>query len=242
MTRHPADQTLPAYLRPAFLVVFVAALTGLKLWSATNAYFVEDEAYYRLWGLSPALGYYDHPPMIAWWIWIGQAIFGDTPLGVRALVVLSSALGSLFLWRTAYILFDRRVAGWSVLFLNTSILVGVGGILATPDAPSVFFWGLALWALAELHSSQKPNWLLAVGLFAGLGLDSKYSVLFLGGGITLWLVLVPSARRWFAAWQLWAGGLIALLCFAPVLYWNHLHDWVSFYKQFGRAAQGGWTS
>ncbi|WP_289032450.1 glycosyltransferase family 39 protein [uncultured Roseibium sp.] len=242
MTRKPADLTLPVYLRPVILVVFVAALTGLKLWSAANAHFVEDEAYYRLWGLSPALGYYDHPPMIAWWIWAGQAVFGDTPLGVRALVVFSSALGSFFLWRTADILFDRLVAGWSVLFLNASILVGVGGILATPDAPSVFFWGLALWALAELHSSQKPNWLLAVGLFAGLGLDSKYSVLFLGAGITLWLVLVPSARHWFRTWQLWAGGLIALLCFVPVLYWNHLHDWVSFYKQFGRAAQGGWTS
>jgi hypothetical protein len=32
------------------------------------------------------------------------------------------------------------------------------------------------------------------------------------------------------------------MCFAPVLYWNHLHDWVSFYKQFGRAGSGGFTA
>nr|WP_244327962.1 glycosyltransferase family 39 protein [Roseibium sp. RKSG952] len=213
----------------------------LKFWSASHANFVEDEAYYRLWGLYPALSYYDHPPMIGWWIWAGQQIFGDTVIGVRFLVVLSSALGSLFLWRTAYLLFDERTAGWAVLFLNTSILVGVGGILATPDAPSVFFWGLALWSLAELIHSRNAYWWLAVGLFAGLGLLSKYSVLFLGAGIVAWLLWVPQARRWLGCWQLWAGGAIAVLCTVPVIYWNSLYDWASFYKQFGRAEGDDWT-
>lgn len=232
---------LPFYLRPAALALLVLALTTMKLWSASQAYFVEDEAYYRLWGLSPAAAYYDHPPMIGWWIWIGQQLFGDTIFGVRALVVVSSVLGALVLWRTAAVLFDERVAGWAVLFFNASILVGVGGILATPDAPSVFFWGLSLWALAELNASGKANWWLAIGLFAGLGLASKYSVLFLGAGIVVWLFWVPQSRRWLGSWQLWVGGLIALLCFAPVLYWNYLHDWASFHKQFGRAGRGDWT-
>jgi hypothetical protein len=235
-------EALPFYLRPAALAVLVAALTLLRLWSASNAHFVEDEAYYRLWGLAPAAGYLDHPPMIGWWIWIGQNIFGDTVFGTRALVALSSALGTLALWRTGYLLFGRRVAGWAVLFINASILVGVGGILATPDAPSVLFWGLCLWALAELQASRNPSWWLAVGLFAGLGLLSKYSVLFLGVGILFWLLWVPDARRWFTSWQLWAGGALALLLFCPVLYWNHLHEWASFHKQFGRVGRGDWTT
>lgn len=237
-----ADKTLPVYLQPAFLVALVSALTILKLIAGTYAYFAEDEAYYRLWGLTPALSYYDHPPMIGWWIASGQALLGDSIIAVRLLVILSSLAGSFFLWRATAILFGKYAAGWAVLFLNASLLVGIGGILATPDAPSVFFWGLAFWSLAELHRSQNANWWLAVGLFAGLGLLSKYSVLFLGAGIVLWLLLVPTARRWFASWQLWAGGLIAIAVFAPVLYWNHLHDWVSFEKQFGRAARGQLTN
>jgi len=234
-------EELPFFLRPAGLVLLVGLLTALKIFAAANAHFVEDEAYYRIWGLYPALSYYDHPPMIGWWITAGQAVFGDTVFAVRALVVASGVIGSLALWRTATLLFDRKVAGWAVLFLNTSLLVGIGGILATPDAPSVLFWGLSLWALAELSASRNANWWLVVGLMAGLGLLAKYSVLFLGAGIVLWLVWVPGARRWWASWQLWAGGLIAVLCFAPVLFWNHLHDWVSFYKQFGRAGSGGFT-
>ncbi|MET1413903.1 glycosyltransferase family 39 protein [Roseibium sp. HPY-6] len=235
-------EDLPFFLRPVGLVLIVGLLTVIKLFAAANAYIVEDEAYYRLWGLFPALSYYDHPPMIGWWIAAGQALFGDTVFALRVLVVTSGLVGSLALWRTATIFFDRRIAGWAVLFLNTSLLIGVGGILATPDAPSVVFWGLTLWALAELSVSKNPYWWLLVGLMAGLGLLSKYSLLFLGAGIVFWLVWVPEARRWFGTWQLWAGGIIALICFSPVLYWNHLHEWASFYKQFGRAGSGGFTA
>nr|WP_244318431.1 glycosyltransferase family 39 protein [Roseibium hamelinense] len=213
----------------------------MKLWAASQSHFVEDEAYYRLWGLNPALGYFDHPPMIGWWIWAGQQLFGDTVLGVRFFVVLSSVVGSFFLWRTAVLLFDEQTAGWAVLFLNASVLVGVGGILATPDAPSVLFWGLALWALAELVNSENPIWWLAVGLFAGLGVVSKYSVLFLGAGIVLWILWVPRSRRYFLSWQLWLGGAIAVAVMLPVIYWNYLHEWASFYKQFGRAGSGALT-
>lgn len=242
VTTRPETEELPFFLRPTGLALLVGLLTALKLFAASQAHFVEDEAYYRIWGLFPALSYYDHPPMIGWWIALGQALFGDTILAVRALVVASGVVGSLALWRTASLLFDRRVAGWAVLFLNTSLLVGIGGILATPDAPSVLFWGLSLWALAELSRSRNANWWLVVGLMAGLGLLSKYSVLFLGAGIVLWLLWVPEARRWWTSWQLWAGGLIAVLCFLPVLYWNHLHEWASFYKQFGRAGVSGLTA
>ncbi|GAB4527651.1 MAG: glycosyltransferase family 39 protein [Roseibium sp.] len=230
------------FLRPTGLALLILGLTAIRAYVAANTHFVEDEAYYRIWGLYPALSYYDHPPMIGWWIAAGQAIFGDTVLAVRALVIASGVIGSLALWRTSALLFGPRTAGWSVLFLNTTILVGVGGILATPDAPSVLFWGLALWALAELSASRNPVWWLVVGLMAGLGLLSKYSVLFLGAGIVLWLIWVPEARRWWRCWQLWAGGAIAMLLFLPVLYWNHLHDWASFAKQFGRAGGTGFTA
>lgn len=241
--RDHGTHPLPAWLAPRFLLGVVVLLTVFRLWSADNAGLVEDEAYYRLWGLYPALAYYDHPPMVGWWIWLGQAVAGDTALGLRLIGVLSAAVGSLALWRMADILFDRKVAGLSVLFLNATLLVGIGGILITPDAPSVLFWGLTLWALAELHVSGRANWWLAVGLFAGCGLLSKYSVLFLGVGIVLWLLAVPTARRWFFCWQLWLGGALAIAVFAPALVWNNAHDWASFYKQFGRAGRGGgWTS
>jgi hypothetical protein len=82
-------------------------------------------------------------------------------------------------------------------------------------------------------------WWLVVGVAAGLGLFSKYSVLFLGLGIVLWLAAIPANRRWFASWQLWVGGALALALFAPVVLWNADHGWISFQKQFGRTVPHG---
>lgn len=239
--RRESGPALPFLLRPAGLALVVGLLTLVKLVVAGASGLAEDEAYYRLWGLSPALGYYDHPPMIAWWTALGMALSGDGALGVRLVPVLAGLLGSLALWRTGLLLFGERAAGYAVLLFNAAPIVGIGGLLATPDAPSVFFWGLALWALAELLRSGNPWWWIAVGAIAGLGLTSKYSVLFLGAGIVLWLALVPQARRWWGSWQLWAGGALALALFAPVISWNAAHDWASFVKQFGRAVPQGWT-
>lgn len=240
----PGDETqaLPVWLRPASLAALVAVLTLARLVVAAHSGLAEDEAYYRLWGLDPATGYYDHPPMIGWFVHLGQLVAGDTTLGTRLLAILSGVVGSAALWRTAFLLYGPRVAGWSVLFLNATLLVGVGSLIATPDAPSVLFWGLSVWALAELTAGGNPWWWLAVGLFAGLGLNAKYSVLFLGAGIMLFLVLVPDARRWWRSWQLWIGGLVALVLVLPVVSWNADHQWASFAKQFGRAVPEGWSS
>ncbi|MEI2386395.1 glycosyltransferase family 39 protein [Breoghania sp. JC706] len=232
------------WLRPPALIVFVLALTAVRLWAGGHAWLSEDEAYYRLWGLNPAAGYYDHPPMIGWWIAAGQALVGDNALAVRLVGILATALGSLALWRTGVLLHGRRAAGWAVLFFNATLLIGIGSLIATPDTPSVLFWGLTLWALAEWlkpGETANANWFLAVGLFAGLGLISKYSVLFLGTGIILWLVAMPRARAAFAKWQLWVGGVVALLITVPVIRWNAAHEWASFVKQFGRAVPHGWT-
>src|SRR5262249_18305547 len=115
-------------------------------------------------------------------------------------------------------------------------LLAVGGVIITPDTPSVLFWGLAFWALIELEASGNANWWLAVGLAAGLGLLSKYTNLFVGVGMVLWLILAPKHWRWFRAWQVWAGGALAVALALPVLVWNANHGWASFSKQFGRVA------
>lgn len=227
---------------PGAVAVVVLALTLVRLAFSAVVPITEDEAYYRLWALHLAPGYLDHPPMVAVWIAGGMAIAGDNAVGVRLLFVLAPLLGSLALWRTARLLFgDAAVAGRAALWLNATLMVGVGALIATPDGPSTLFWGLALWAVAEARASGRGAWWLAVGAFAGLGLASKYSALFLGAGLVVWILVEPRRRRLLLDPWLWAGGVLALALFAPVVSWNAAHDWASFAKQFGRAAPDGLT-
>jgi hypothetical protein len=212
----------------ALVRAVVAARTGLT----------DDEAYYRLWALAPAWGYLDHPPMVAWMIAAGRWLIGDNPLGIRLGGVVASVVGPFILWRTASLLFGLDIARKAVWIALAMPLLAVGGVIVTPDTPSVLSWGLAAWALTELHFSRNANWWLAVGVFAGLGLLSKYSNLFVGAGILLWLLLIPANRAWFRSWQLWAGGATAVAIALPMVLWNAQHEWVSFAKQFGRVGAG----
>lgn len=221
----------------AMLAAAALALTAIRLMIAARTGLVDDEAYYRLWSLAPSLSYLDHPPMIAWIIGAGRAIAGDTPLGVRLLAPLIHLAGVAFLWRSAALLYGDRIALTAAWMLLAMPLLSLGGILVTPDLPSVFFAGLAFWALAELDRSQNALWWLAVGAFAGLGLLSKYTNLFFGATILIWVLAVPNNRKWLTSPYLWIGGAMAVLLTLPVVVWNSEHQWASFAKQFGRVTR-----
>lgn len=213
------------------------ALTALRLLVAAAAPLAPDEAYYWVWSRALAPGYLDHPPMIALWIAAGTALFGDTALGVRLLGPVGAALGSVLLFDAGRRLFDARAGLAAVLLLNATLLLGAGAVTATPDTPLLLFWVAALWAVVRAESSGDGRWWLLTGLFAGGALLSKYTAGLLGIGLLLWLLL--SARQWLATPWPWIGGVLAVLCFAPVIAWNAAHGWASFAKQGGRAGDGG---
>ncbi len=198
-----------------------------------------DEAYYWVWSRSLQPGYLDHPPMVALWIRAGTLLAGQGGFGIRLLAPFAAALGTLLLVRAAEDLFPGRRAGLpAATLLNATILLGAGAVTLTPDTPLLLFWTAALAALGRLLATGRPQWWLAVGLAAGCALDSKYTALLLGLGLAAWLLAVPAGRRWLRTPWPWAGGALAVACFAPVLWWNAAHGWASFAKQGGRT--GDW--
>jgi 4-amino-4-deoxy-L-arabinose transferase-like glycosyltransferase len=222
-----APEQVPIWLKPPAIIAFVATVVAIRLYLGAATGLVRDEGYYTLWSFYPQLGYLDHPPMVAWLIAAGRALLGENEGGVRLLMVLSSVIVSFAIYRTGRALFDGRTAGLAVIWYN---LTPAGGLLfiATPDAPVVMFWTLALWCVAEFAVRRDPSWWLAAGLFAGLGLLSKYTAVFLGLGLLLYLLGHRERWAWFRLWQLWAGGVLALLVFVPNLIWNVQRGWASF--------------
>lgn len=211
-------------------------LTALRLAAACLLPPAPDEAYYWVWGRALAPGYYDHPPMVAVWTALGTALLGDTAPGLRLLGPLGVAVASVLLAQAGEALFPgRKVGHWAAALLNATLLFGAGSVLMTPDTPLLVFWCVGIWALARLHATQDGTWWLAFGLIAGCALLSKYTAVLLGAGVLIWLLAEPQARHWFRDWRLWAGGVLAVLVFSPVIYWNATHHWISFAKQGGRA-------
>src|SRR4030088_2341305 len=79
------------------VIALIAAMTAMRLVYASVVDLRTDEAYYWTWSKENVLSFLDHPPMIAWFIRFGTAIFGDTNLGVRFAGILAMLVTQLLL-------------------------------------------------------------------------------------------------------------------------------------------------
>jgi 4-amino-4-deoxy-L-arabinose transferase-like glycosyltransferase len=216
--------------------ITVLALVALRLVSATWTPLTFDEAYYWMWSKHLAFGYYDHPPGVALVIRLGTMIAGDTELGVRLVSILLALPMSYAVYRAAAILFGgRRVAATATILLNVTLMAAVGTLIVTPDSPLLVASSFIVLCLAKVLETGRGAWWLAVGVAVGAALLSKYTALFFGPAILIWLVSVPKLRRWLISPWPYLGGLVSLLMFTPVILWNADHHWVSFIKQLGRS-------
>jgi len=217
-------------------VLTVLALVSIRLVAAAATPLTFDEAYYWTWSKHLSGGYYDHPPMVAIVIRLGTMIAGDTEFGVRLVSILLALPMSFAVYRSAEILFGgKRVAATATILLNVTLMAAVGTLIVTPDSPLLVASSFVLLCLAKVLQTGRGAWWLAVGAAVGAALVSKYTALFFGPAILIWLIAVPGLRRWLWSPWLYLGGLVALAIFAPVILWNADHQWVSFIKQIGRA-------
>jgi hypothetical protein len=220
----------------------VTALVVLRLIAAAVTPLTFDETYYWIWAKHLSGGYYDHPPMVAVVIRLGTMIAGDNAFGVRLVSILLALPMSWAIYRTAQIFFDgTRIAAASTIFLNATLMASVGTTIVTPDAPLMVAASFVLLGLAKVWQTDRGVWWLAVGVAVGCGLLSKYTALFFGAQILLWLLLMKDQRRWLASPWPYLGGILAFAIFSPVILWNADHEWVSFIKQLGRARVEGIT-
>jgi 4-amino-4-deoxy-L-arabinose transferase-like glycosyltransferase len=216
--------------------LLIVSLVLLRLLAAAWTPLTFDEAYYWMWSKHLAAGYYDHPPMVALVIRLGTTIAGDTEFGVRVASILLALPMSFAVYRSAEILFGgARVAATAVILLNVTLMAAVGTLIVTPDAPTLVAASFVLLFCAKVLQTGRGAWWLAVGLAVGAAMLSKYTALFFGPAILIWLASVPAMRRWFASPWPYLGGLVALAVVTPVILWNRDHQWVSFIKQIGRA-------
>ncbi len=217
---------------------WLAALLGLtllRLILAATIPLSPDETYYWLWSVNLQPGYYDHPPMVAFWIRAGTALFGPTPLGVRLLGPAAAAFGSVMLWRAGEDMFPKRHAGLlAAALLNATLMLGAGSIIMTPDTPLLFFWIAGIAATGRWLATRDGRWWLALGGAAGCALLAKYTALLFIAAIFFWLISRREGREVLKAPWPWLGVLLAALVFAPNIAWNEGHGWISYLKQGSR--------
>ena len=197
----------------------------VALLAVSGAYgFHGDEMYYVVAGQHPAFGYVDQPPLTPLLSAASVALWGVTPTAVRVLPALEMGLVVVLVGLIARELGGSRRA--QVLAAVMAALSGYlgAGHLDTTTEPDLLAWAIIVWLLVKLLTGGDRRLWLAVGVTAGIGLENKDTLLFLGAGLAVGLVLT---RRWDVAGSPWAWAAlrIALLLWAPNLAWQATNGW-----------------
>jgi len=218
------------------VAALIAVLTTLRVIYASLLDLRTDEAYYWTWSKENVLCFLDHPPMIAWFIRFGTAIFGDTNLGVRFAGILAMLITQLLLADIVRrVTHDVRAIVLAVLMPEAALYYGLLMAKVSPDVALIPFAVAMVWALIRLNESGGGRWWLAAGVFAGLALLSKFTAVMLIPAVLAFMLVPNWRRRWLLSPYPWLAAAFALLLFLPVLIWNAQHDWASFRFQLVRA-------
>ncbi|ATE62303.1 ArnT family glycosyltransferase [Thauera sinica] len=223
---HRSSASVPAWLLPVLALAFTAYRAWVILHLDIDPYV--DEAYY--WGWAQALdwGYYSKPPLIAGLIALCQALFGDGLLALKAPSLILYPATALLVQQLGRRLFDARIGFWAGLAFLTMPIVSALGLFVSTDAPLLFFWALGMLLLWRvLQSGSSAGW-LAVGVVAGLGMMSKYTMAAFVGSAFLALLAHPGGWRQLLRPGPWLALAAACAVFAPNVWWNWQHGFPTF--------------
>lgn len=226
---------------PLFVVlvgcVTVARLVGLHL-SVVDLYL--DEAQYWAWSRDLAFGYFSKPPMIAWIIAASQAVCGSGEACVRSASPIFYFGTSLTVFAIGRALYDEKTGFWAGLLAIAAPGVVFSARIISTDVPLLFFWALALLGFVKLRSGGTAWWALLVAIGLGLGLLSKYAMVYFVAGLTVAAIFDPYSRRLVRSPALLLAILVGFLMLAPNVAWNIDNGFLTF-RHTGDNASGDFT-
>jgi hypothetical protein len=206
--------------------VFYISLLFLSILQAYTTELFDDEAYYWVFAQFLDWGYFDHPPMIALLIKMGITLLPGE-LGVRFFIVL---MGVATIWLIEKILQPDDKKLFYVLVLNTALLQ-IGGIMAVPDVPLLFFTALFFWAYQRFGEKANGWSALFLAQSIALLLYSKYH------GILVVLFTLFSNLSLLKRRYTWLVIIISIALFLPHVYWQWQHGFPSIqYQLFERVS------
>jgi 4-amino-4-deoxy-L-arabinose transferase-like glycosyltransferase len=237
--RAPVATAWPSWVCRLLAAVLILGAAALHLaflaWNCPLD-LAPDEAHYWDWSRHLDWSYYSKGPLVAWFIrasceligpW-SEAHTGNLAFAIRLPAVLC---GSLLLWSVYQLSVQvhgrEQLALGTVLVALTLPVISVGSTIMTIDSPYTCCWG---WALVFGHRAifrrSFISWIIA-GLFVGVGILAKYTMVVWLPSIALFLLFTPEYRRELLLPGFWCMVGMAVLCCVPIAIWNAQHNWVT---------------
>lgn len=218
--------------RPAWRPLgWVAGVAALVMFLLSGRYgFHRDELYYMVAGRHPAWGYDDQPPLAPLWAGLTESLAHSWPESLQLMLLRFPATLAVaaVIMLTGAIAFemggDRRAQTIAALFTAVAPVLAISGHLLSTTILDILVWTALAFVFARWIRTRQDRILLWIGPIAGIGLLIKTLPLVYAFGIVVGL-LIAGPRDVFRKWQLWAGGAIAAVLWAPNVVWQASHGW-----------------
>ncbi len=219
------DLPSPPPERPPFAARPVWALAALLLLLHVVTNFVtpygiqRDEFLYFAMGDHLRLWHMDFPPLIAILANLERSFLGDALPGLRAVPNLAASAIVVLAALLARELGGGRFAQvFAALAAAGSVFFQRAGALFQPVILDALWWTVGFYALARLCRGEEPErrWWLLLALAGGIGLLTKFSILFFGFGVLVALLATPWRRSLLGRWP-WVVLLAAVAIGSPTL-------------------------
>ncbi|MBA3069395.1 MAG: phospholipid carrier-dependent glycosyltransferase [Hyphomonas sp.] len=226
-----------ARLTLAILALLLVLRVIAILSSPLNLY--ADEAQYWRWSQELAWGYYSKPPMIAWIIHAMTALFGDTEWAVRLAAPFLHTVAAGFLFLAGRAMFTAKTGLYAALLYALMPAVTLSSSVLSTDGVLMPFWCAGLYLAWRLRAGGGLATAAALGAALGLGILSKYAMLYFLIGLALaCLADAPMRRAVASRGGALAAGVMALLV-APHFAWNAANDFQTVGHTVDNANLGG---
>ncbi len=213
----------------SLLLLAIAAAVALAHILTNSRYgFHRDELQFLSDARHLDWGFVSYPPFTPFIERIGLALFGLSMTGLRLFSVLAQAAIILVSGLMA-----RDLGGGRLAQAAAAICVALSPVPMFEATEfqytsfAILWWVLVCWFTIRLLKTENPRWCLAIGAAIGLGLLTKYAIVFFIAGLLAGMVFTPG-RRYFASIWFRAGAGLALLIFLPNLLWLVHHNFISY--------------
>lgn len=210
-------------------VLIVMAVVLLALHALTNGQygFHRDELSTLADAVSLDWGYVGVPPLTPFLARVSFAMFGPSLARLRFFASLAMAVAFVLTGLMA-----RHMGGGRFAQSVAAVSAAISGVALSAGALFEYvsldylWWVMAAYFVVRLLASNDARAWLGVGAAVGLGLMTKYSIVFLMAGIGAGIVFTP-ARRYVRSGWLWGGVALAFVIFLPNLIWQIRHDFIT---------------
>jgi Dolichyl-phosphate-mannose-protein mannosyltransferase len=229
MSEQERERPDPQTHTDTIILLAIAALIAILHLLTNSRYgFHRDELQFLSDARHLDWGFVAYPPLTPFVERIAMAIFGLSLEGLRLFSVVATSSAIVVTGLMARALGGGRLAQVaSALAVALSPLPLFEGTEFQYTTFDFLWWVLIAYFVIRLLKSENPRWWLAIGATIGVGLMTKYAILFFVAGI-LGGFLLSGARRFLLSRYFWFGVALALLIFLPNLLWQIHHQFISY--------------